>query len=149
MSCRRGSALLLILSVIFVLLAAMLKCWKISSFRIDIQAQREIYYRRFCLTDNLLNASVEQAIDKFDQIFKVDGPVKIDLASLVKTSKYSAYGQVSTVHIKKKIKPDTLAVEAFLLDGLDVVFSLKCLLSKKRMTGQTKQRFVISGYTIL
>ena len=148
MICRPGSALLLLLSIIFVLLAATMKCWKISSFRMDIQTQREIYYKRFCLTDNLLNVLIDRTVNEFNQMFDAQEPVEIDLSEYAKISGYSAFGLVSTVRIKNKVTPNELAIAAFLVDGQDVVFTLRCLLSKKRIVGRTKHSFSISGYTI-
>ncbi|KKQ33268.1 MAG: hypothetical protein US49_C0002G0163 [candidate division TM6 bacterium GW2011_GWF2_37_49] len=148
MICRLGSALLLILGIIFVLLSASMKCWKISSFRMDIQSQREIYYKRFCLTDNLLNILIDRTVNEFNQIFNAQESVKIDLSEYVKDSGYSAFGHVSTVRIKNKVTPNELAIAASLVDGQGVVFTLRCLLSKKRIVGRAKQSFIISGFTI-
>lgn len=148
MTCRQGSALLLLLSIIFVLIAATMKCWNISSFRIDVQAQREIYYKRFFLTDKLLNILIDLSINQFNQLSDSPEPVKIDLYEHVKNSGYSALGQVSVVRVKKKVIPNELAIAVFLVEGQDVVFLQRCLLCKKRIVGRTKLSFVVLGFTI-
>lgn len=147
---KQGSCLLLILSIVFILLVALLKCWRISSLRVDVQNQREIYYRRFYLIDNVLKTTINAAGKNFDQFIKSEMPVKINLTEEVKNSGYAAFGQIRRVVIKKKVKPDELVVSAFLTDeNNDVVFTLKCLLEKKPIAGRLETKFVISGCTIL
>lgn len=149
MICRQGSTLLLVLSVVFVLLIALFKCWKISSLRIDIQNQRENYYNRFYLVDNVLKKTIDFAVKNFDQILKSEVPVKIDFSGDTKILGSRLYGQAQRVLVKKKVKPDEVVVSAVLSRDNEVVCTIKCLLSRIRTAGKSQAILSVLGYTIL
>jgi hypothetical protein len=120
--------------------------WQVASLRIDVEQQREIYYKRFYLADSVLDAAIEVASKNFDQIFKLKTPIKFDVAQNIKNSGYAACAQVSATFKKGKAIPDILVVSVFLFKADQSVFATKCLLNRRR--SNTKVGYVISNYSI-
>jgi hypothetical protein len=141
-----ANALLLVLSMIFVLTTASYQIWQVLSLRVDVERQREIYYRRFYLTDSILNDATAIAAKNFDQIFTSKVAIKFNFAERVKESGYVAYAWASAVFEKGKPKPDLLAVGAYLIKADQCAFSIKCLLT--RLCSKTQTGFTVSNYSI-
>lgn len=67
----RGSALLLVFIVSFVVSLAAIRCWHVSSLMCDVQYQRELFYKRFYLTNRILDAGIDLACKNFDTFLKL------------------------------------------------------------------------------
>jgi len=66
-----GSALLLVFVISFVVSLAAMRCWQVSSLICDIQYQRELFYKRFYMTNRILNAGIDLACKNFDTFLKL------------------------------------------------------------------------------
>ncbi|MFH1254117.1 MAG: hypothetical protein V1646_01655 [bacterium] len=66
-----GSALLLVFVISFVVSLAAMRCWQVSSLICDVQYQRELFYKRFYMTNRILNAGIDLACKNFDTFLKL------------------------------------------------------------------------------
>jgi hypothetical protein len=67
-----GSALLLVFVISFVVSLAAIRCWQVSSLICDVQYQRELFYKRFYLTNRILNVGIDLACKNFDTFLKLE-----------------------------------------------------------------------------
>lgn len=151
-----ANAMLMMLSMVTVLISVSYKIWRIASLRIDVEHQREIYYKRFYLADNILNEAVKISMKNFDSIFKSQKPVKLDVSRILgygksKNVEYNAFSQASVVLKKGKPLPNVLVVSVMLLKIAQPVpdrnvFSLKCWVKQRR--GGANPEYIIANYFV-
>lgn len=153
-----GSALLLIFIISFVVSLAAIRCWQVSSLLCDVQYQRELFYKRFYLTNRILNAGIDLACKNFDTFLKlkkstdVAMPIDMNFCLTELEIKNSNIAQLTVATVmSKKIKsdipkPNRLLLTARLFNNNENVCKLRCLLERKK--NENGVSFVVSHFTL-
>jgi len=171
--CSCGSALLLVFVISFIVSLAAMRCWQVSSLICDVQYQRELFYKRFYMTNRILNAGIDLACKNFDTFLKLkkttDVATSVDvnfcltdveiknanIARLTVSKLAPKTRQVSTrnglsKYIKKPknidLGKDRLLLSASLVNNNEIVCNLRCLL--ERNANGKEVSFVVSHFTL-
>jgi len=156
--CSCGSALLLVFVISFIVSLAAMRCWQVSSLICDVQYQRELFYKRFYMTNRILNAGIDLACKNFDTFLKLkkttdvatsvdvnfcltDVEIKNANSARLTVSKFAPQERhvsmrlVSTKSTQKTknfvLGTDRLLLSASLVNNNEIVCNLRCLLERK------------------
>lgn len=150
-----GSALLLVFIISFIVSLAAMRCWHVSSLMCDVQYQRELFYKRFYMTNRILNAGIDLACKNFDIFLKLGNATDVDVNFCLteaeiknaNTARFSVSGVAlkakessekkikSKASSKLKLTPDHLLLSASLMSNNESICTLRCLL-KRNANGQ-------------
>jgi hypothetical protein len=148
-----GSALLFVLIISFTFLLLSIRWWKISGQRCDIQYQRELFYRRFYITQRICDVGINLACKNFDRFLQLKKAMKIDLGSCL-TDREIASGNIAQLTVSKcATVKDCLLISVALIQGGEFICNIRCLLDRKigaeNNEAKTKRiYFAINNYTL-
>ncbi len=163
-----GSALLLVFIVSFVVSLAAIRCWHVSSLMCDVQYQRELFYKRFYLTNRILNSGVDLTCKNFDTFLKLKKPTDVDVNFCLteveiknaNVARFTVFAPKAKSEIKTKqsvCKTDCLVLSASLVNGNQIVCNLRCLLERNangNLNAETKDQngtgisFMVTYFTL-
>ncbi len=160
MRLNSGSALILVLSIVTILMFLALGLWYKSSLFLDLVLQRENYYKSFYLTESFLNYGVDLAKDDFDNFSRAETQTPIifnlNLEDQSDLPRKNLFAQIVINKLKIKDKfEDKLLVYALLKDvkSLKTVFKLACKLCRYQTIDVDKKNrkrteFFVENFTI-
>lgn len=148
-----GSALLLVFTVSFILSLAALRCWRISSMMVDIQYQRELFYKNFYLSQRVFNSGIDLTCKKFNNFLKLKKSVSVDV-NFCLTDVEIKNGNFAHVTVSTLAKnTNCLLISASLSQKNEIVCNMRCLLERKisEKNKETKEQriyFVVNNFTL-
>jgi len=135
-----------------------MRCWQFSSLICDVQCQRELFYKRFYLTNRILDVGIDLTCKNFDRFLQLkkttDVATSVDVNFCLTEDEIRnaniARFTVSRFSIRSVKKSGHMAERLLLLASLvnnnEIVCNLRCLL--KRKTNGNEVSFVVTHFTL-
>lgn len=154
-----GSALIIVIFITSFLAFAAYNFWYKSSLFFDIVLKRELFYKKFYLTETIFEYAKEEILKNFIEInskLKLTKIIKKDLNNLialiddsVKTELRLLYN-ANMILKRKKNSINSLFLIVNLLDkkNLKSICCLSCVIEKKNSNEKTKNKFIIKNYNL-
>lgn len=154
-----GSALIIVIFVTSFLAIASYGFWYKSSLFFDIVLKRELFYKKYYLTETIFEYAKEITIKNFVQFsdkLKSSKKTKQNLNNLIELIDQSAktsFRKIYTADMILKLKKNTvsslvLTVNLLNRKNLKSLCCLSCVIEKKGANEKTKNHFIVKNYNL-